>query len=482
MSTETLNQQQTYIDGAWMPANGKTETPVTDSCTEQVFATFRTNSAADVDVAVRAAGRALAGWSGLPPDARIEYVKKIADALSERVDELTERISREVGMPRKLAARIQVGGPVSAWRSYAELARSMEWEQRVGHSLVQQVPVGVVACITPWNYPLHQITGKVAPALLAGCAVVLKPSELAPSSAFILAQAIDHAGLPPGVFNLVHGTGSEIGEALVRHPGVDMVSFTGSTLAGRRIAALAGADVKRVALELGGKSAALVMPGADLPAAVKATLAGCFLNSGQTCSATTRLLVPRESMAEVARLAREGVAAYTMGDPADPKTRLGPLISQAQRQKVLQMVERALQQGAVRWSPETQVPVHGFFVAPTVIGQVTPAMEIAREEVFGPVLVVIGYGDLEEGIAIANGTDYGLAAAVWGESPERALQVARRLRAGQVDVNGAPFNPAAPFGGFKKSGLGRENGRYGIEEFLEPLSIQMPASHFSTAS
>lgn len=480
MNTDPMNHQQTYIDGAWTPSHGETETSVIDSYTGEVFASWRTNSPADVDVAVRTARRALGDWSGLPPDARIAYVRKIAHALRERAEELTQLISREVGMPRKLAARIQVGAPIAAWDSYAEIARSIEWEQRVGHSLVQQVPVGVVACITPWNYPLHQITGKVAPALLAGCTVVLKPSELAPSSAFVLAQAIEQAGLPPGVFNLVHGAGADIGEALVRHLGVDMVSFTGSTRAGRHIAALAGTDLKRVALELGGKSAALVMPGADLAAAVKATLAGCFLNSGQTCSATTRLLVPHESLERVAQLARDGVAAYTMGDPSDLTTRLGPLISQAQRQKVLQMIERALQQGAVRWSPDTPVPARGFFVPPTVLGHVTPAMDIACEEVFGPVLVVMGYDNLDEGIAIANGTDYGLAATVWGATPALALDAARRVRAGQVDVNGAPFNPAAPFGGFKKSGIGRENGRYGIEEFLEPLSIQMPASHFET--
>ncbi|WP_418316166.1 aldehyde dehydrogenase family protein [Piscinibacter sakaiensis] len=475
-------QQQTYIDGAWTACRGETDTPVTDSYTGQVFASWRTNSPADVDLAVHAARRALDKWSGLPPETRIDHVRKVVLALRERADELTQSISREVGMPRKLAARIQVGAPIAAWEAYAEIARSIEWEQRQGHSLVQQLPVGVVACITPWNYPLHQITSKVAPALLAGCTVVLKPSELAPSSAFVLAQAIDQAGLPPGVFNLVHGAGADVGEALVRHPGVDMVSFTGSTRAGRHVAALASADVKRVALELGGKSAALVMPGADLAPAVKATLASCFLNSGQTCSATTRLLVPRESLERVAQLARDGVAAYVMGDPADPTTRLGPLISQAQRQKVLQMIDHALQQGAERWSPELPVPPQGFYVPPTVLGRVTPSMDIAREEVFGPVLVVIGYGDIDEAVAIANDTDYGLAATVWGATPAQALEVARRLRAGQVDVNGAPFNPAAPFGGFNKSGLGRENGRYGFEEFLEPRAVQMPASYFETTS
>jgi acyl-CoA reductase-like NAD-dependent aldehyde dehydrogenase len=477
-----MNQEQIYIDGAWTPAGGTGTTPVTDSWTEQPFASYRSACAADVDRAVRAARRAFGTWSTTPVAERAAIVRRIAAALRERSDELTRVISREVGMPAKLAARIQVGAPIAAWESYAELAGELAWETRLGHSLVQQVPVGVVACITPWNYPLHQVMAKVAPALLAGCTVVLKPSELAPSSAFVLAQAIEQAGLPAGVFNLVHGTGAEVGEALVRHPGVDMVSFTGSTRAGRHIAALAGEGIKRVALELGGKSAALVLPGADLGAAVKATLASCFLNSGQTCSATTRLLVPRDQYERAAALLREGAASYRMGDPADGATRLGPLISAAQRQRVLGLVEQALGDGATRLSPEVALPPHGFFVAPTVLGDVKPDSAIAQEEVFGPVLVLLPYDGVEEGVALANGTAYGLAASVWGPTPVAALAVARRLRAGQVDVNGAPFNPAAPFGGFKQSGLGRENGRHGIKEFLEPVAIQMPPAYFNTPS
>jgi acyl-CoA reductase-like NAD-dependent aldehyde dehydrogenase len=477
-----MNPEQIYIDGAWTPAGGASTTPVTDSWTEQPFASYRSACAADVDRAVRAARRAFGAWSTTPVLERAAVVRRIGVALRERSDELTRVISREVGMPAKLAARIQVGAPIAAWESYAQLAGALEWETRLGHSLVQQVPVGVVACITPWNYPLHQVTAKVAPALLAGCTVVLKPSELAPSSAFLLAQAIEQAGVPAGVFNLVHGTGPEVGEALVRHPEVDMVSFTGSTRAGRHIAALAGQDVKRLALELGGKSAALVLPGADLGAAVKATLASCFLNSGQTCSATTRLLVPRERYDAAAALLREGAATYRMGDPADGATRLGPLISAAQRRRVLDLVEQALREGATRLSPEVELPPHGFFVAPTVLGDVAPASAIAREEVFGPVLVLLPYDGVEEGVALANGTAYGLAASVWGPTPHAALAVARRLRAGQVEVNGAPFNPAAPFGGFKQSGLGRENGRHGIEEFLEPVAIQMPPAYFDTPS
>lgn len=476
-----MQQHDCYINGAWAPATGESDTPVIDSYTEKTFANYRTSSAADVDAAVHSARRALDDWSGTPLAVRIAAVRRIGAALREQAEPLCRVISREVGMPARLAARIQVGAPIAAWELYAELAAELPWEQRIGNSLVQQVAVGVVACITPWNYPLHQITGKVAPALLAGCTVVLKPSEMAPSSAFMLAQAIEQAGLPAGVFNLVHGRGTEVGEWLVRHPEVDMISFTGSTRAGRRIAALAGQDIKRVALELGGKSAALVLPGADLAAAVKATLGSCFLNSGQTCSATTRLLVPRDAADAVAALVRELVSGYRMGDPADAATRLGPLISRDQQQRVLAQIDGAVKAGARRLTGAAlAVPATGFFVAPTVLDRVTPDMEIAREEVFGPVLVVMTCAGVEEGIALANGTDYGLAATVWGVTAPSALAVARRLRAGQVDINGAPFNPAAPFGGFKKSGIGRENGRFGIEEFLAPVSIQLPPSYFET--
>lgn len=465
---------QLFIDGALVPANGAQDIPVVDSFTEEPFGSYRTASAADVDAAVAAARRAFEGWSATPVADRVAAVRRVAAALREQTEALTAAISREVGMPRKLAARIQVGGPISAWDMYADLAAEFEWESRVGHSLVQQVPTGVVACITPWNYPLHQITGKVAPALLAGCTVVLKPSEMAPTSAFLLAEAVRQAGLPDGVFNLVHGTGPEVGEALVRHPDVDMVSFTGSTRAGRHIAAIASGDIKRIALELGGKSAALVLPGADLAAAVKVTLAGCMLNSGQTCSATTRLLVARSDLEAAETIARELLAGYRMGDPSDATTRVGPLISKAQQQKVQDLIDDALTAGARRVGTGADLPAHGFFVAPTVLIDVSPHMAIARDEVFGPVLVLMGYDSIEHGIALANGTDYGLAGAVWGPVAPDTLATARRLRAGQVDVNGAPFNPAAPFGGFKKSGIGRENGRFGIEEFLEPVSIQLP--------
>lgn len=467
---------KTFINGRWQPSSAGLTTPVVDSFSEQPFAQVGCSSAADVDHAVLAARAAFAAWSTRAPAERIAAVRRIALALKERTERLTETISREVGMPRKLASRIQVGAPINAWSAYADLAETWAWEQPLGHSLVLQAPVGVVACITPWNYPLHQITGKVAPALLAGCTVVLKPSELAPLAAWILAEAIEAADLPAGVFNFVHGTGAEIGEELVRHAQVDMISFTGSTRAGRRIGQLAGEQVKRVALELGGKSAAIVLPSADLGAACKASLASCYLNSGQTCSAITRLLVPRQQHGEAAARLVEMAAAYRMGDPADPATRLGPLASDNQRQRVRQMLRQAIAEGAqlLCGGPDAPVPDSGFFVAPTVLGQVKPTMALAQEEVFGPVLALMAYDDTDEALAIANGTAYGLAGAVWAGSSAEALAVARRMRCGQVDVNGAPFNPGAPFGGFKQSGIGRENGRFGIEEFVEPIAIQLP--------
>jgi len=457
-------------------ASGEQALPVTDSFTEEVFANYRSASQDDVHSAVAAARAAWPGWSATPVAERVAAVRRVAAALAEQAEALTTAISREVGMPRKLAARIQVGAPIAAWNHYADLATELAWETRLGHSLVQLVPVGVVACITPCNYPLHQSTGKVAPALLAGCTVVLKPSEIAPTSAALLADAIQQANLPPGVFNLVQGTGPDIGEILISHPDIDMVSFTGSTRAGSHIAGVAASQIKRLSLELGGKSASLVLPGSDLPTAVKTTLAGCMLNSGQTCSATTRLLVQRNALPEAEQLLQELIGSYRMGDPADTTTRLGPLVSAQQRKKVQAMIDDAVAAGARPLGAKQPVPDHGFFIPPTVLADVTPTMTIAMEEVFGPVLCLMGYDDIEEGIALANGTEYGLAGAVWGPVTPDTLAVARSIRAGQVDINGAPFNPAAPFGGFKKSGIGRENGHHGIQEFLEPVAIQLPAA------
>lgn len=473
-----LHFQHAYIGGTWREIQPQETLTIRDSFSEQPLAQVDLAGRHEVDAAVAAARTALPAWSATPLAQRTDFLRRIAAELSAQAEALGEAITREVGMPLKLSRRIQVQAPIAAWNAYADIADGFAFESRVGHSIVSREPVGVVACITPWNYPLHQITGKVAPALAAGCTVVLKPSELAPAAAHALARAIEAAGLPAGVFNVVPGRGAVVGEALVGHADVDMVSFTGSTDAGRRVASVAGAGIKRVALELGGKSASVALPDADFAQAMKHALSACFLNSGQTCTAITRVLVPRSREEECLALLKKGAAAFVMGDPCSGDTRLGPLVSAEQRQRVCQYIDAAVADGALRLTGgpgEASVPAQGYFVAPTVLAKVRPDARIAQEEVFGPVLSVIAYDDEDEAVRIANGTRYGLAAAVWSGDRARALALARRLRAGQVDVNGAPFNPAAPFGGFGMSGIGRENGVFGLEEFLEPRAIQLAA-------
>ncbi len=469
-----IERNEVYINGRWQPAHGQEMLEVTDASTEQVIARVRSANAEDAHAAVAAARAAFEAWSRTALTDRVAWLLRIADGLQARSDELTQIISREVGMPRRMAARVQVGNPIENWRRTAAQAEHVVWREPVGHSTVVREPVGVVVAITPWNFPLHQITLKVAAALAAGCTVVLKPSEVAPLNAFILAEVIDALSLPAGVFNLVTGTG-EIGEALVADADVDAVSFTGSTRAGRRVGAVAAATVKRVRLELGGKSASVVLDDADLGAAVKGTLAACFLNSGQACNALSRMLVPAARHDEACRIAREATEGFTVGAASESASKLGPLVSAAQFDRVQGYIEAGISEGAQLVTGGSGRPPglkRGYFVQPTVFGRVTPAMKIAREEIFGPVLSIMPYDSESEAIAIANGTDYGLAAAVWSASDERAQAVAAQLRAGQVDINGAGYNPLAPFGGFRQSGHGREAGRYGIEEFLELKSIQ----------
>ena len=472
-----LVRDRLFIGGRWVAPSGSEMIDVHNAGTGEVMGRVPAGSAKDVDAAVAAARGALDKWSATSPGVRSELLEKISAGLKARADELAKTIAQEVGMPLKLAGRIQAGLPIANFANFAKLLKEFVFEERVGNSLVVREPVGVVAAITPWNYPLHQIALKVAPALAAGCTVVLKPSEVAPFNAFILAEAIEAAGLPQGVFNLVTGFGANAGEALVKHRDVDMISFTGSTRAGKRISELAAQSVKRVALELGGKSASVILDDADLATAVKGTVNGCYLNSGQTCTALTRMLVPDSLYQEAARIAAEVAKSFTVGDPLAETTRLGPLSSQAQLERVRGYIRKGLQEGAELLAggaePPEGVPLGGYYVKPTVFGRVSNDMTIAREEIFGPVLSIIPYQDEEDAVRIANDTVYGLAGAVWSRDDARAQRVARRIRAGQVDVNGGAFNMNAPFGGFKQSGHGREAGVYGLEEFLEYKSLQL---------
>ncbi len=471
-------RDQLYINGAWTPSRSTARIDVIEAATEAVMGRAPAGDPADVDAAVRAARAAFEPWAATPVAQRAAFLDAIAAGLKARADEIGRTISAEVGTPLKLAQRIQAALPPQVMAGTAEIARSYAFEETIGPTRVTLEPTGVVACITPWNYPLHQVVAKVAPALAAGCTVVLKPSELAPLTAFILAEVVHAAGLPPGVFNLVSGAGVPIGEALAAHPDIDMVSFTGSTRAGKRISELAAAGVKRVALELGGKSASVVLDDADLARAVKATVTQCFLNSGQTCSALSRLLVPAARYDEAVALAVEAAKTFTPGDPAKDDTRLGPLVSATQRERVRGYIRKGVEEGAELLTGGADAPAgfaQGYYVQPTVFGRVRPEMTIAQEEIFGPVLSIITYDGEDDAVRIANGTAYGLAGAVWSADPARAERIARRMRAGRVDVNGGGFNPLAPFGGFKQSGHGRELGRYGLEEFLEARSLQLPA-------
>jgi acyl-CoA reductase-like NAD-dependent aldehyde dehydrogenase len=470
------DRDKLYIDGAWVPSTGTGTIDVVNSTTEEVMGRVPEGTADDVDKAVQAANRAFPAWSQTSKEERGKYLQRITESLQARMGDIANLIAQEVGMPINLSNMIQVGLPLMSFSSMQQLLDETPFEEQVGNSLIVREPVGVVGCITPWNYPLHQIAAKVAPALAAGCTVVLKPSEVAPLNAFALAEIIDEVGLPAGVFNLVTGTGPVVGEAIAAHPGVDMVSFTGSTRAGKRVSELAAQTVKRVALELGGKSPNVILEDADLERAVADGVGKCFLNSGQTCSALTRMIVPRSRLAEVEDIAVRTAETYTPGDPFDMNSRLGPLVSKAQQERVRSYIQKGQDEGAKLLTGGVEAPEgldKGFFVRPTVFSEVRNDMTIAQEEIFGPVLAIIPYDTEDEAVEIANDTVYGLAGGVWAADPERAKQVARQIRTGQVEVNGGSFNPLAPFGGYKQSGHGRELGKFGLDEFLEVKALQL---------
>jgi len=465
-----------YIDGAWVPSTGSGTIEVVNSTTEEVMGTIPAGTADDVAAAVAAAKKAFPAWAATSVEERGKYLTRIAEGLTARMDEIATLVSQEVGMVKSLSLLVQAGLPLMSFQNTAAVVESFAFEEQLGSSLIVKEPVGVVGAITPWNYPLHQIAAKVAPALAAGCTVVLKPSEVAPLNAFVLAEVIHDVGLPAGVFNMVAGTGPVVGEAIAAHPDVDMVSFTGSTRAGKRVSELASQRVARVALELGGKSPNVILEDANIPAAVADGVGKAFMNSGQTCSALTRMIVPRSRLAEVEQIATATAAAFKTGDPFAEGNLLGPLVSKAQQDRVRGYINKGIEEGATLLTGGPEQPDGldtGFFVQPTVFSNVRNDMTIAQEEIFGPVLSIIPVDSEDEAIAVANDTIYGLAGAVWAGDKDHAEAVARQLRTGQVEVNGGGFNPLAPFGGFKQSGRGRELGRFGLEEYLEIKSLQL---------
>jgi aldehyde dehydrogenase (NAD+) len=470
------NRDRLFIDGRWVDPAGSGRIDVVDPATEEVFGSVPDGSTEDVERAVAAARAAFTAWSETPVEERARLLEAVQKGLGESTEELVQVIAHELGMPVKMSPIFQLASPPFVFGYYADLVRKYTWEEEVGNSLLLREPVGVVAAITPWNYPLHQIALKVAPALAAGCTVVLKPSQVTPLNAFVLAEVIEAAGLPRGVFNLVTGSGRVIGEALAGHPEVDMVSFTGSTSAGKRVQQLASETVKRVALELGGKSANVILDDADLDQAVKLGVRNVTRNSGQSCDAWTRMLVPRDRQEEVVELARKVAESAPVGNPLQADVQVGPVVSRTQRDSIREYINKGIAEGARLVTGGAEAPAgleKGYYVQPTIFADVRPEMTIAQEEIFGPVLAIIPYDTEDDAVRIANDSIYGLAGAVFSGDPERAKRVAKRIRTGRVDINGGTFNLMAPFGGYKQSGLGRELGTYGIEEFLEVKALQL---------
>ena len=470
-----LTRDCIYIDGEWVPAKGEGVIKVVNPANEKEIGSVPVGVASDVNDAVEAARSAFPSWSQSTIEERQGYLNAISAAISDRGEEIAELITSEVGTPINYSRMAMVGTPRVVTRSYAKMLDSFEWEEEIRNSLVVKEPIGVVGMITPWNFPLHQIIGKVAPALAAGCTMVLKPSKEAPLNAFILADIIDDIGLPKGVFNLISGHGRDIGDVLATHPDVDMVSFTGSTAAGVSVSKAAAPTVKRVTLELGGKSANVILDDADIQKAAKMAVYACFNNSGQECSSLSRLIVPASARDEVVEVISSTMERYTVGDPMDESMRCGPMVSARQQESVSGYIASGIAEGATLVSGGEGMPEglsKGFFVRPTVFADVTPEMTIFREEVFGPVLSISTYETEEEAIAMANDSEYGLSGGVWSEDEGRAMRVARAMRTGQVSINGGAFNISAPFGGYKLSGNGRELGSHGLEEFLEVKAIQ----------
>ncbi|WP_428374289.1 aldehyde dehydrogenase family protein [Lichenicoccus sp.] len=468
------HELQFYIDGAWVDPVTANSLDVIDPSTEGRFATISIGSAADIDRAVRAARTAFESFGWSDRQERLDLLHRIIDVYDRRHGDLAAAVSREMGAPLKFAHDVQVGIGRAHLKKMAEVLEDYAFGVSKGSGYVVKEPIGVVGMITPWNWPLNQILCKVAPALAAGCTMVLKPSEIAPLNAVVLAEILDEAGVPRGVFNLVNGEGATVGAAMAGHPGIDMVSFTGSTRAGIQVAKAAADTVKRVCQELGGKSPNILLRGAPLEAAVEKGVAGCYRNNGQSCNAPTRMLVPEELHDQAVAYAAAAAGRYHVGTADDPATTIGPVVSQAQFDKIQRLIESGIAEGATLEAGGPGRPDGlklGYFVRPTVFGNVTPDMAIAREEIFGPVLSIMPYGSEDEAVAVANDSEYGLAAYVQSDDLSRARQVARRLRAGTVHINYPAWDSGMPFGGYKRSGNGREFAEYGLEDYLEVKGI-----------
>ncbi|GLS19569.1 aldehyde dehydrogenase [Labrys miyagiensis] len=465
---------QFYIDGAWVDPVVPKVLDVIDPSNEDAFAQISLGSKADVDKAVAAARRAFETFGFTSREERLDLLNRIIEIYKKRSQDLALAVSREMGAPRQFALDSQVGVGLAHLQKMAEVLKSFQFQHAKGTSVVVKEPIGVVGLITPWNWPLNQITCKVAPALAAGCAMVLKPSEIAPLDAIIFAEIMDEAGTPKGVFNLINGDGPTVGEALSAHPGIDMMSFTGSTRAGIMVAKAAADTVKRVHQELGGKSANILFPDVDLADAVPKGVRGCFGNSGQSCNAPTRMFVPREHHDKAAELAKTAAEKFVVGAADASGTNLGPVVSQIQYDKIQGLIESGIAEGAtlVTGGPGRPADLNrGYYVRPTVFANVTSDMRIAREEIFGPVLSILPYDSVEEAIDQANDTVYGLASYLQTKDLDKARAVARRMRTGNVHINYPAWEAGMPFGGYKQSGNGREYAEYGLEDFLETKGI-----------
>ena len=468
-----IERGQIFINGKWVDSSGEGVIPVINPVTEDPIATVPAGSAEDVDRAAHAAADAFPAWSQTPVDQRAAMLRELARLTEARAAEITRAIVSEIGQPERLAAVMQTAPAIEDLVNIAESLREVTWDEQLGHTVVSREPAGVVAAITPWNAPMHMVCMKAGAALAAGCTVVLKGTEVAPLSSFIFAEITAEAGLPDGVFNLVSGTGPEVGEAMAAHPQIDMISLTGSVRAGRRVMELAAASIKKVTLELGGKSANIILEDADLERAINDGIDDAFRITGQVCGGLSRVLVPRARLAEAEELAVRKARSYVPGDPYDPATTLGPVANATQRERVRNYIRSGMAEGARLLTGGPEAPDgldRGYFVRPTVFSG-DNSIRIAREEIFGPVVVIIPFEDEADAFRIANDTQYGLAGAIWAADDDRARALARKLRAGRIRINGSPQNPRAPHGGFKLSGIGREFGRYGIEEFLEYKAI-----------